>query len=150
MLMIRRSLSNVSHSQMTTTRQLFKRSCRTALRSRARLRSNFSIQKLARVFGVVARRHLGCRCQKQPWTKITVRQRGRTRSGRPAKEGLCNRKRYPSRWTALRTARSGTEFLPRTRRIKSERSRVTGGSVSSTGLVSLTFFFRAPGAIATI
>jgi hypothetical protein len=54
--------------------------------SRATLRANLSSQNARRVFGVVAFLHPGCRCQKQPWTKITLLMDGMQMSGVPGND----------------------------------------------------------------
>jgi hypothetical protein len=72
-----------SHSQITKTRQPPAINAALTLASRVTFLSNFSIQNLVLLFGVVAILQPSCLCQKQPWTKTTVLYRGNTRSGFP-------------------------------------------------------------------
>jgi hypothetical protein len=59
--------------------------------SRRLLARNFARQNAALVFGVVAFAQAECRCQKHPWTKMTVRILAKTMSGRPGNARPCNR-----------------------------------------------------------
>jgi hypothetical protein len=87
--------SDVSHSQMTITRQPAARSCRFLRASRLVLASNFSRQNSTRVLGIVALPHKACLCQKHPCTKMTVLSLGSTRSGVPGRSLRCSLKRKP-------------------------------------------------------
>lgn len=100
-----RSLS--AHSQITATRQPRCLSASTFRPSRRTLPENFASQNATFVLGHAAAAHPLWRCQKQPWTKITARNFGRTRSGRPGSSPACNRKRKPAACSAALTARSG-------------------------------------------
>jgi len=53
-------------------------------------------------------------CQKQPWTKITLRSRGKTRSGVPGRSARWRRYRKPRACTIRRTIISGPVFFPLT------------------------------------
>ena len=84
-----------AHSQTIATLQPSS-SSRCRLRSsRSMLELNFSSQNSARVVGVVAYGQPSCRCQKQPWTKQTARNRRKTRSGVPGRLRSCRRYRSP-------------------------------------------------------
>ena len=83
--------------------------------------SNLLSQKFCRDLGVYAYGHFSCRCQKHPWTNITVLNRGRTISGLPGRSFRCNLKRYPFLCNIERIASSGFVLLPRIRDIISER-----------------------------
>ena len=67
-----------------------------------------------RVFGITAFVHPAWQCQKQPWTKITVPNRGKTISGLPG-NALRKVKRRPPRCSSDLTRRSGPVFLLRIR-----------------------------------
>jgi len=56
----------VSHSQMVITFQPAKRRSSSTFLSRSTFLTNFSSQNATFDFGVLARRHPGCLCQKQP------------------------------------------------------------------------------------
>ena len=79
------SPSLVSHSQITITRQPSSCSASALRRSLTTFPSNLSSQNRTRVFGLVAYLQPGCRCQKHPWTMITARCFGNTRSGEPGR-----------------------------------------------------------------
>jgi len=104
---LRQRTSRVSHSQITSGIHSMASNCSETLRSRATLASNFARQNSGRVAGFVAYVHPGCRCQKQPWTKITVRNLGSTRSGRPGRPDTCNRYLNPCACRYRRTRSSG-------------------------------------------
>lgn len=108
-----RSSSRVWHSHTTKGSQPASCSaCRTRL-SRSVFLANFERQKSTFEAGVVAYRQPGWRCQKHPWTRMTFRRDGNTRSGRPGKSRRWSRKRYPRRWARRRTAISGRVSRPR-------------------------------------
>ena len=81
-------LSLVAHrkvcSQIRNTRQPVRRKARFTSRSRARLRANFFFQNDRLPLGCVPCR--GQPCQKQPSTKIAVRDLRKTKSGRTASD----------------------------------------------------------------
>lgn len=110
-----------SHSQTTHTRH--PRACKacTILVSRATLRPNFSSQNVMLLRGVVADLQPVCRCQKQPWTKIAVLYRGKTKSGVPGNPLACNRNRSPTLCRTRRKAISGEVFLVRILDMSAER-----------------------------
>lgn len=118
-----------AHSQTSATRQPAFVSSSMPLASRATLDSNFVCQNSALVLGVVANRHPGCRCQKQPWTRITAFHLGSTMSGRPIIPFTCRRNRNPRRCSALRISRSGRVLLCRMPAIM--RERVAGSTTSA-------------------
>ena len=105
----RSELDPVRHSHTTTTRQPRVSSARTAAASRATLALNFVRQNSRRVFGVVVLLHPRCRCQKQPWTKTTVRCLLSTRSGEPGRRPIVKTKPVagPVKETANRELRAG-------------------------------------------
>lgn len=117
-----------THSHTTKTRQ--PAACRATLsrRSRRTLASNLSCQNSRRVVGVLAYLQPGCRCQKQPCTKIAAPYFGRIRSGRPGRFRGCRRKRKPIRCNPLRTSSSGLVCSRRTEAIILDR--VSGSTVS--------------------
>ncbi len=78
-------LSN-RHSQTVITRQPSARSRREERRSRRTFASNFSRQNVVRDLGEYASVQPGCRCQKQPCTKIAKRCRRMTTSGEPGSD----------------------------------------------------------------
>src|SRR5687767_14488378 len=85
--------SDSSHSQTITDFHPSLRSARRCTLSRAALPVSFSSQNSRRFVGVVQFLHPLWRCQKQPWTKITVLYFGRTISGLPGRFLTCRRKR---------------------------------------------------------
>ena len=101
------SLSRVSHSHTTSTRQPSLASAIRTRSSRRRLASNFAAQNSGRVVGMLALTQPRCLCQKQPWTNMTALRDGNTRSGVPGKDRRCRRNRYPSRWTKRLISSSG-------------------------------------------
>ena len=103
----RHPASRVSHSQITSGIHPITCNWLMTLRSRAALPSNLRRQNSARVAGSVAYWHPGCRCQKQPWTKITVRNLGSTRSGQPGSFDTCKRYLNPRACRYRRTRSSG-------------------------------------------
>ena len=80
-------------------------------RSRSVFASNVARQNSGRVVGVVAYGQPACRCQKQPCTRHTARNRRNTRSGVPGSLRSCRRYRSPRAWMARRRASSGRVFL---------------------------------------
>lgn len=119
------------HSQITMYRQSRRLRARCVLRSRARFSSNFGNQNSKRLLGSRAslQRLFGCRCQKQPWTKITFCTFGNAKSGVPGNERLLSVYRYPSDRTIARTFLSGEVSRARTRAMRALRS--VGVSVSA-------------------
>jgi hypothetical protein len=73
-----------------------------------------------------------CRCQKQPWTKMTLRFFVKTMSGRhlPGIAAECNLYRYPIEWSSLRIASSGFVSRPLIARIICDRISVLTVSVT--------------------
>lgn len=111
---------NVSHTQATSTSQpAFLKALRT-LEARSTLVANWDSQYSCRVVGVVVREQASYRCQKQPWTNMTFRSLGNTRSGLPGKSFLWRRSRNPIACTRLLTAISGFVPLDLTRPISAD------------------------------
>ncbi len=106
-------LPSSPHSHTTATLQPSSKSLRIVRRSRSTVPENFVCQNAVFDAGLVAKRHPSCRCQKQPWTWIAARYRGKTISGRPGKLATCNRYRKPFRCSARRSVSSGWVFRPR-------------------------------------
>jgi hypothetical protein len=79
-----------AHSQIVRTRQSAILSCLSARRSTEQFLRILVRQKVTLVEGHLNRAH-PCRCQKHPWTKITARCFGKTRSGLPGKLETCKR-----------------------------------------------------------
>lgn len=115
-------ISFTRHSQTTITRQPRRRSSLRERSSRSTLRANFASQNSRRVSGVVAREHPLCRCQKQPFTKITVPYFRSTMSGVPGNALSHRRNRNPSPCSNDRMRFSGPVSLLRTRDILRERA----------------------------
>ncbi len=99
--------SPISHSQTTFTAHPSFLSLRKFFRSRRRFSVNFGNQKANLDLGTLARPQLECRCQKQPWTKITFFRPGKTKSGLPGRSERCSRYLYPNLKTNRRTSSSG-------------------------------------------
>ena len=144
-----------AHSQTIATRQpAWSRSCRLR-RSRSVFASNLARQNPRRVAGVVAYGQLGCRCQKQPCTKHTARNRRNTRSGVPGRLRSCRRYRSPRAWTARRSASSGRVSLPpipaimRERVARSTMSAIVFPCTDPGGARETTGYTRGPGRDAT-
>jgi hypothetical protein len=78
-----RFMSDNSHSHITSDRHREAASFLRLTRSRNRFASNFERQKITLDFGMRARGHPRWRCQKQPWTKMTLRAPMKTMSGAP-------------------------------------------------------------------
>ena len=100
-----------AHSQTIATRQPVASSSWRLRQSRSTLESNFACQNSGRVAGEVAYGQPACRCQKQPWTKHTARNRGNTKSGMPESLRSCRRYLRPRAWRARRSTSSGRVFL---------------------------------------
>lgn len=115
------SFSFVSHPQIVRLRHPAFRSAAAFLLSLATFSSNFSIQNLTLLFGILAYRQPRCRCQKQPCTNTTVRYFGKTISGFPGNSLLCSRYRNPRACKYFLTVSSGVVFSPRTRDISQLR-----------------------------
>lgn len=109
--------------------------------SRRRFASSFSVQNATRDFGVRVFGHPRCRCQKQPWTKITRRLPVNTRSGDPGRCRACSRYRKPIAWTNRRTTISGRVSRPRTSAMISLRR--DGETLSTGDQIELTNFVSA-------
>lgn len=96
-----------AHSQ---TKIDFQPRCSSSARSRASLAwlpVIFAFQKSVLLFGNLKRLQFSWPCQKQPFTKTSVRCLGNTMSGRPGKSRLCKRKRNPALCKARLTTNSG-------------------------------------------
>jgi hypothetical protein len=87
------SMSFSSHCHVVSTFQPICRSSRRFRRSRALFDESFPSQNSALVFGIVARLHPLCRCQKHPCTKSALRFDGNTKSGLPVSFWSCRRNR---------------------------------------------------------
>lgn len=111
-----------SHSQTTMTFQPNPLRSLVFLTSRATFLANFSSQNAVLLFGVEAILQPSCRCQKQPWTRITVLNLGRTISGFPGRRRSFTRNLRPRACNARRRASSGDVSLERMRDIRSDRS----------------------------
>jgi hypothetical protein len=118
-----------SHSQMTNTRHFAALSAAILRASRSLLPSSFFVQNCTLDFGIRARAHPLCLCQKHPWTKITARRERKTKSGVPGRSRQCRRYLKPMPCTSLRTAISGLVSTERTNAIR--RLRSLGDSVSA-------------------
>ena len=115
------SARSASHSQTITTRQPSLVKTRLLDLSLLALPPSFVIQNLRLFVGVVQFLQPRCRCQKQPWTKMTVLCLAITISGRPGSFFPCSRNRYPMRCSRLLTTLSGVVSLPRMRDMFHER-----------------------------
>lgn len=102
----------ISHCQITSTFQPSFRSLLLFFLSRNTFSSNFFFQNWSLVFGVYARRQPLWRCQKQPWTNMTVEYFGRTISGLPGRFRAFLRNRNPALCRADLTRISGLVFVP--------------------------------------
>ena len=113
-----------SHSQTTKKSHpsVFSSTC--CRRSRSRLLWSLGPQKSRRDFGSRANLQVesGCRCQKQPCTKMALRRLRKTRSGAPGRRRSCRRYRKPMAWTKRRTSISGLLSRLRTRAIRALRA----------------------------
>jgi hypothetical protein len=103
----------VSHSQIVKTRHPDPTSLRAFRRSRFLLPLSLGSQKLSLDFGRRASLHRGCRCQKQPCTKITLWSRLNTISGHPGKDFWWSRYLKPSPKIIFLTSISGLVSLGR-------------------------------------
>ncbi len=110
-----------AHSHAMATRHPLLRSVARTVQSRAIFCLNLDCQKSGRVEGVVQYLQPSWRCQKQPCTKITALNFGKTKSGRPRMFVTCVRKRNPRQCSARRIAISGFVFLPLIAAIMRER-----------------------------
>lgn len=119
----KRVLPVIAHCQTTTLLQPALARASSAFKSRVALASTFARQNSVRVAGNLYRWQ-SCPCQKQPCTKITVRQRDSTTSGEPGKRRTDVLNRNPARWSKLRTVRSGDVSRWRTLAIRTLRSVV--------------------------
>jgi len=84
-----RQRSPTSHSQIVSTSHPSARSRFSLSRSRLRFRRSFDRQYSTRVLGTWAWAQPRCWCQKQPWTWMIFRSRGKTKSGLPGREWTC-------------------------------------------------------------
>ena len=84
------------HSQTVSTRHPSLSSASKAARSRSRFPAIFALKSVR----VAGSRNIGqpWPCQKHPWTRITARCFGKTRSGWPRSDDTWRRKRMPARW----------------------------------------------------
>lgn len=121
----------VSHSQIINGLHPIRVSRSMAFSSRATLALNFRCQNSLRVPGLVAKRQPGCRCQKQPCTKITTLCLGRTRSGLPGIFRTWRRYRNPAACKARLTRSSGFVSLPPIADIIRDRVRSSTISVTT-------------------
>ena len=125
-----------SHSHTITTFHPADNSLEQFLESLAIIfRSNLFNHHSTLVFGIVARLQPWWRCQKQPWTKITVFHFGRTISGLPGRFLSCNLKRNPLACNIFLTINSGFVFLLRIRLIFLERATLSRWSVKTTSFI---------------
>lgn len=124
-------LRRIAHSQMIATRHPAAFSPATFVASRSMFRANFSSQNAALVFGTEALRHPSWRCQKQPWTNMAARYRGKTISGLPGSFAECRRKRNPAPCNAFRRRTSGVVFFPLMPAII--RDRIFASTMSANG-----------------
>ena len=116
-------------------------------RSRRRFPANLGIQNCSFDFGSRASAQPGCRCQKQPCTKMTFLSFGKTRSGFPGRSETCRCGLYPNERAIFLTSSSGFVFLLRMSAIRSLRSfRV---NVSIAALFVLTLRMLSHGACGT-
>ena len=122
--------ATVSHSQTTQHSQPFARRSLRFRSSLALFSESFLLQYCTRVDG--GRPLLqSWPCQKQPWTKTTLRLGAKTRSGRPGRSGRCSEYRYPSRCRRRLTIISGAvSFCPTERMM---RERTEGVTLSTIG-----------------
>ena len=125
-------ISFTRHSQTTITRQPSSRSSLRTRSSRATLRANFASQNSRCASGIVAREQFLCRCQKHPFTKITVLCLFRTMSGVPGNDLSHSRNRNPSACSSDRIFTSGFVSRLRTRDMLRER---TSAEIRSTTLL---------------
>lgn len=107
---VSRSLPS-SHSQSVMTFQSSCSSCRRFLVSRSTLPLILFCQKAVLDFGIPASLQSVCPCQKQPFTKTTIRFFLMTMSGRPGKV-VCMRYLIPWLNRNCRTNSSGLVFFP--------------------------------------
>lgn len=136
----RLSASTVSHSQITIGVQLALTSVANASPSRRTFSSNLCFQNSTRDLGVRVELQPGCRCQKQPWTKIAIRRPASTMSGDPHIVRTFVRYRSPAACKARRTRISGLVSLLRTRDITALRSR--GSRTTAAPFVPPRFIFQ--------
>lgn len=119
-----------AHSHTVRTRHPSASSRSMSLLSRALLAANFSAQNSLRVDGIVEYLHPWT-CQKQPCTKSTAWNRGKTRSGEPGSLRSCTRYRRPSRCNALRSRISGPVSRCRTDAMIRERTVLSTVSIQT-------------------
>ena len=87
---VMRCFPRSAYSHMIRTRQPVSKSSVADFLSLISLSLSFCRHKSFRVSGSFERAHLW-RCQKVPWTNTTVRDCGKTRSGRPGRVLSCSR-----------------------------------------------------------
>ena len=102
----------VSHSHTTRVFHPCLSSSLLTISCRLTVFWNFFVQKSCLLLGVYAYLQPGCRCQKQPWTKITALYLGKTISGQPGSLLTWIRNLYPILWSMERTITSGFVSLP--------------------------------------
>ena len=90
-----------------------------AARSRSRFPAIFALKSVR----VAGSRNIGqpWPCQRHPWTRITARCFGKTRSGWPGSDDTWRRKRMPAQWRPRCSRISGLASRPRIRLILNER-----------------------------
>ena len=145
-LFSRASTFLISHSQIITTRQPSSDSSFLTRPSRATFLLILPIQYSRLALGVRAPRAQSWPCQKQPCTKMTVPQRGKTTSGFPGNPHPPRRKRSPLRWSMLRILSSGRVSDPFTARMTRLRSAVVskGPNLDFEAWVSFYLFNEGP------
>lgn len=100
-----------AHSQITRTLHPPLRNASLLRASLTTFARNFFSQNAELEAGVAAILQPSCRCQKQPWTKITAFHFLSTMSGLPGSVPSWIRNRKPARWRMDRTAISGRVSL---------------------------------------
>ena len=141
----RRSLSKVSHSQMTRQSQPASLRAFREAASRSTLRTNLACQYSALVLGLVVREQPGCRCQKQPCTKTILQSLGKTRSGLPSKSLRWMRNLNPSLCAVDLTNSSGLVFFALTLAIRADRAGGTRAGLQD--CLDLNFIKRDRGQV---
>jgi hypothetical protein len=109
------------HSHTMNTRHPSLRKRDTFRRSLATFVENLSFQYCVLLFGVVAMAQPGCRCQKQPLTKMSALYLGSTTSGVPARSRRCREYLKPRACKCRRNNSSGNVSRPGMRDIRSDR-----------------------------
>ncbi len=123
-----RSSSPIWHSHRVSSPQPSRRRAFLLFRSRSFVRSSFSRQNAWCDAGRLRPERQLWPCQKQPFTKMTLRRPAKTRSGVPGSDRSWSRYRYPILWASLLTSSSGFVSLLLTRAIR--RLRCSAVSLS--------------------